>query len=83
MCCVMPPASRSATRVVANRVEQRRLAVIDVAHDGDDRRARDLILGVDGFRLDLDQLLFEAAGLDLGAELARDRRARSRCRSSS
>ena len=56
----------------ANRVEQRRLAVIDVTHDGDDRRTRDLILGVDGFRLDLDQFLFEAARLHLGAELPRD-----------
>ena len=40
MCCVMPPASRSATFVVADGVEQRRLAVVDVAHDGDDRGAQ-------------------------------------------
>ena len=55
-----------------NRVEQRRLAVIDVAHHGDDRGARDLILGVDRFGLDLHQLLFEAARLHVGAELPRD-----------
>ena len=46
MCCVMPPASRSATRVVADGVEQAGLAVVDVAHDGDDRRARDDVFGV-------------------------------------
>ena len=55
----------------ADRVEQRRLAVIDVAHDGHDRRAR-----VEIFRLRLfllrDELLFEAPHLDLGAELARE-----------
>ena len=58
----------------ANRVEQRRLAVIDVTHDGDDRRTRDLVLGVDVLGLDLQQLLFEAS--------ASSRRRRSRARSS-
>ena len=55
-------------------VEQRRLAVVDVAHDGDDRGARDAILGMDVDGFDLEQFLFEAAQLDLGAELARDHR---------
>ena len=41
MCWVIPPASPAATSVVADRVEQRGLAVVDVAHDGDDRRADD------------------------------------------
>ena len=40
MCCVMPPASPAATLDLANHVEQRRFAVVNVAHDGDDRRAR-------------------------------------------
>ena len=59
MCCVMPPASRSATRVVADRIEQRRLAVVDVAHDRDDRRARDRVFRPHVFRLHLEHLLFE------------------------
>jgi hypothetical protein len=56
----------------ADRVEQRRLAVIDVAHHGDDRGARNLVFGVGGFGFDFDQLLFEAARLNLRAELTRD-----------
>ena len=72
MCCVMPPASRSATRVYADRVEQRRLAVVDVAHDGDDRGARDEVFGLVVLGLDLQQLLLERPHLDVGAELARD-----------
>ena len=40
MCCVMPPASPRDHVGLADRVEQRRLAVVDVAHDGDDRRTR-------------------------------------------
>ena len=74
MCCVMPPASRSATRVFADRVEQAGLAVVDVAHDGDDRRARDDVLGLRLALVGLQQLLFEAAHLHVGAELARDHR---------
>ena len=35
--CVMPPASVATTLLLADLVEQRGLAVIDVAHDGDDR----------------------------------------------
>ena len=60
---------------LADRVEQRGLAVIDVAHDRDDRRARDEIFGrIDVLGLDLQQLLFEGLHLDVGAELARDHR---------
>ena len=47
MCCVIPPASVSTTDGLADRVEQRRLAVVDVAHDRDDRRPRlERLLGV-------------------------------------
>ena len=38
MCWVMPPASPAATLRLADGVQQGRLAVVDVAHDGDDRR---------------------------------------------
>jgi hypothetical protein len=57
----------------ADLVEQRRLAVVDVAHHGDHRRTRLLVLVVVGVveqSLQLD--LFLLAGLDeedLGAEL--------------
>jgi hypothetical protein len=57
---------------LANRVEQRRLAVVDVAHDRDDRRAAAHIFGTALVALGGDELLLEAAHLDLGAELARD-----------
>ena len=40
MCWVMPPASPATTFAERMRVEQRGLAVVDVTHDGDDRRAR-------------------------------------------
>ncbi len=65
---------------LADRVEQRGLAVVDVAHDGDDGRARLDVLGPGVLGLGRDELLLEAAHLDLGAELARDVLARSRCR---
>ena len=68
MCCVMPPASRSATRVVADRVEQRRLAVIDVAHDRNDRPARDQVLRIGGLVALGGDFLLEAAGLDFRAK---------------
>ena len=63
---------------VADLVEQRGLAVVDVAHDGDDRRARLLALLVDvvvvvEHRLELELLLL--AGLDqedVSAELERE-----------
>ena len=38
MCWVMPPASPAHHVGVADRVEQLGLAVVDVTHDGDDRR---------------------------------------------
>ncbi len=40
MCCVMPPASPDATPVWTNGVEQRRFAVVDVAHNGNHGRTR-------------------------------------------
>ena len=40
MCWVMPPRSPAATVGRADRVEQAGLAVVDVAHDGHDRRPR-------------------------------------------
>jgi hypothetical protein len=46
MCWVMPPDSPLATFGVADLVQQRRLAVVDVAHEGDDRARVDEILGV-------------------------------------
>ena len=67
----------------ANRVEQRRLAVIDVAHDRHDRRTHDLILDVDCLRLDLEQFLFEAASLRRRRRTVARSRAPCRCRSSS
>ena len=56
MCCVMPPASPDTTLGLADGVKEARLAVVDVAHDRDDRGARDEILGrvvEDLFRRDL------------------------------
>ena len=41
MCWVMPPRSPDATVGRADGVEQARLAVVDVAHDGHDRGAGD------------------------------------------
>ena len=58
----------------ADGVEQAGLAVVDVAHDGDDRRAQDDVLGARFAFVDLQQLLFEAPHLHVGAELARDHR---------
>ena len=55
-------------------VEQRRLAVVDVAHDRDDRRACDDVLGTDILGFDLQHLLFEGLHLDVGAEFAGDHR---------
>jgi hypothetical protein len=57
---------------LANRVEQRRLAVVDVAHDGHDRTAGHQIFGARFLRLDLQQFLFERLHLDVRAELSRD-----------
>ncbi len=55
MCCVMPPASPAATRLRADVVEQRGLAVVDVAHDGDHRRARHRLVLRVGFGLFLEE----------------------------
>ena len=75
MCWVMPPASPATTFGVADAVEQRGLAVVDVTHHGDDRRARleqrlvVFVVVVAEHREELDLLLL--AGLDeqhLGAE---------------
>ena len=52
----------------ANRVEERRLAVVDVAHDGDHGPAGDEVFGVGGLVALFDDFLLEAAGVDLGAE---------------
>ena len=59
-------------RGLADRVEQRRLAVVDVAHDRDDRRARDeRLLGVVvGLRLDV--VVVGVLDLDLALELGGD-----------
>src|SRR5580692_768811 len=75
MCCVMPPASPSATLV--SRIEQRSLAVVDVTHDRNHRRSRrdlDCRLfptargsGVNVFR----SLLFERDHIRFSAEEAR------------
>jgi hypothetical protein len=61
MCCVIAdvlrdPAGRTGDDLgLANRVEQRCLAVVDVAHDRDDRRTIDqVLLDVVEDRLDLD-----------------------------
>ena len=40
MCWVMPPVSPASHVGLADAVEESRLAVVDVAHDGDDRRPR-------------------------------------------
>jgi hypothetical protein len=59
----MPPASPDDIGF-ADRIEQRRLAVVDVTHDGDDRRPR---LHVLGLVLDI-----ENAFLDIGLGDAAD-----------
>ena len=74
MCCVMPPASRSATR--AERIASSSVVLpwstwpMTVTTG-----ARvTTIGGIDVFGLDLQHLLFEGLHLDVGAELARDHR---------
>ena len=76
MCCVMPPASPSATLVSTDRIEQRGLAVIYVTHDSDHRRTRRDFDGglfsaasgcIDIFRC----LLFESDDVRLSSEEAR------------
>ena len=80
MCCVMPPASRSATRVVADGVEQCRLAVIDVAHDGDDRCARDRVFRLHFFRFHFEHVLFESCEAALRHRTRARSSTRFRCR---
>ena len=60
---------------LADRVEQRRLAVVDVAHDRDDRRARREVLGLGGLGLDFGRALLRSCG----SGLRRRNRARSVC----
>ena len=71
MCCVMPPASPADHVRVADRVEQRGLAVVDVTHHGHDRRARRERLGGRLARLREELLLLEAGVLHVEAELGR------------
>ena len=55
---------------VADGVEQARLAVVDVAHDGDDRGARLEVLGVvDGLDLELGLLVGGVRDLDFAREV--------------
>ena len=57
---------------LADRVEQRRLAVVDVAHDRHDRRARlEVLVGVVELRLGVD-LVGRVDDLDLLVELVRE-----------
>ena len=81
MCCVMPPASRRDDGGLADRVEQRRLAVVDVTHDRDDGRARGEILGL-VVELDVLDLVLGALDRDLAPELARRSARRPRRRGS-
>ena len=60
-------------RRLADRVEQRRLAVVDVAHDRDHGRARDQVSRrFDSTSADLELLLLEGLDLGLVAELLAD-----------
>ena len=73
MCWVMPPASPGGDLGLADRVEQRGLAVVDVAHDRDHRRAVDQVLvGVGELRF-LGLLVGGADDLDLAVVLVGDR----------
>ena len=58
----------------ADRVEQAGLAVVDVAHHRDDRRAQHDVFRSRFAFVHLQQLLLEAPHLHVGAELARDHR---------
>ena len=62
MCCVIPAGLGLDDGGLADRVEQRRLAVVDVAHDRDHRRARDEILL--GVLVDLRELVLLGDVLD-------------------
>ena len=79
MCWVMPPASPRGDVRVADRVEQAGLAVVDVTHDGDDRRTGLEVLVVLALELGLEVdvegveqlalLLLRGDDLDVVAEL--------------
>ena len=45
----------------ANRIEKRRLPVVDVAHDGDDRRARHDVFRLHVFGFHFEHVFFERA----------------------
>ena len=72
MCWVMPPASLGDDRRLADRVEQRRLAVVDVAHDRDDGRAGDevgrVVLEDDLLLAPRRRVLDDDLALELGAD---------------
>ena len=72
MCCVIPPASVSTTARLAERVQERRLAVVDVAHDRDDRGPRRRSAGVVLVGLRLELLLVGVLDLDFALGLGRD-----------
>ena len=57
-------------------VEQRRLAVIDVAHDRHDRGARNRVFRPHFFGFHFEHVLLERAELHFGSELTRDHRRR-------
>ena len=73
MCCVMPPASPRRDVRLADGVEQRGLAVVDVTHDGDDRTARRRAGGRRVFSIDFElDRFFERDDLRVDAEVLRD-----------
>ena len=70
MCWVMPPVSPVDDRRSCGSVEQRRLAVVDVAQDRDDRRRALEVLG--GVLRDVLDLFLGALDRDLALQLAPD-----------
>ena len=83
MCWVMPPASVVDDRRLADGVEQRRLAVVDVAHDRDHRRARlevvGLVLERDLLVLLVGRMLDDHLALELARRSARPPRRSATC----
>ena len=75
MCCVIPPCSLAAMLVRADRVEERGLAVVDVAEERHDRRARETMSSgaVDDAGLELEHRrgleVLRGLDRDLGVEL--------------
>ena len=72
MCCVMPPASVSHDRGLTDLVEERRLTVIDVAHNRHDRRSRLKILIDVVVDLRLKLFFVGVLDLDFALELSTD-----------